>query len=96
VLAKAGAPWDDPGEEAEILKCCPYSSDAPRYGSWSEQAAVWERAASRSTRGGATPFSHVRLLRRLEPDRAMGAVILPTSSAAQYILIVQLLDPARR
>ena len=50
VLAKSGAPWDDPGEEAEVLKCCPYSSDAPRYGSWSEQAAVWERAASRSTR----------------------------------------------
>jgi hypothetical protein len=48
--ASSGAPWDDPSEEAEDLKCCPYPSDGPRYGSWSEQAAVWERAARRSAR----------------------------------------------
>ena len=38
--ACSGAPWDDASEEAEVLKCCPYSSDGPRYGAWSEQAAV--------------------------------------------------------
>ena len=48
VRAQTGASWDDPSEEAETLKCCPYPEDVPRYGSWSEQAAIWERAA----RGG--------------------------------------------
>jgi hypothetical protein len=49
--AISGTPWGDASEEAEVLKCCPYSSDGPRYASWSEQAAVWERAASRSKSG---------------------------------------------
>jgi hypothetical protein len=46
--ARSGAPWDDPGEVAEDLKCCPYINDVPRYGSWAEQAAIWERAATRA------------------------------------------------
>jgi len=48
--AKSGAPWDDPSDEAETLKCCPYPNDNPRYGSWLEQSAVWERAAQRGMR----------------------------------------------
>jgi hypothetical protein len=48
--ARAGsaAPWDEAGEEAENLRCCPYLSDCPQHGSWSEQAAVWERAAGKA------------------------------------------------
>jgi hypothetical protein len=48
--ARNGIAWDDPGEEAEVLKCCPYLTDRPRYGSWSEQAAVWARAARKAAR----------------------------------------------
>jgi len=48
--ADIGVPWEDAGEEDEVLKCCPYPSDGPRYGSWSEQAAVWERGARKSMR----------------------------------------------
>jgi multisubunit Na+/H+ antiporter MnhB subunit len=48
--AHRGSQWDVPGKAAEDLKCCPYPSDVPRFGSWSEQAAVWERAAQRSMR----------------------------------------------
>jgi hypothetical protein len=48
--ARMGAPWNDPSEEAETLKCCPYLSDAPRYSSWLEQAVVWERAAAKAKR----------------------------------------------
>jgi len=48
--AMSGAPWDDPSEEAETLKCCPYPTDTPRYDSWAEQSAVWERAAQRGVR----------------------------------------------
>ncbi len=48
--ARRGAPWDDPSEQAAVLKCCPYPSDAPRYGSWVEQAAIWDRAAERARR----------------------------------------------
>jgi hypothetical protein len=36
--ARNGIAWDDPSEEAEVLKCSPYLTDRPRYGSWSEQA----------------------------------------------------------
>jgi hypothetical protein len=46
--ARRGAPWDDPSEAADDLKCCPYINDVPPYGSWAEQAAVWERAAERA------------------------------------------------
>jgi hypothetical protein len=46
--ARNGVAWDDPSEEAEVLKCCPYLTDTPRYASWSEQAAVWARAASKA------------------------------------------------
>ena len=46
--ARSGASWDETGEEAENLKCCPYPNDCPQQGSWSEQAAVWERAAWKS------------------------------------------------
>ena len=48
--AKNGVAWDDSSEEAETLKCCPYPNDTPRYGSWSEQAAVWERASRKAAR----------------------------------------------
>jgi hypothetical protein len=48
--ARNGTAWDDPSEEAEVLKCCPYLTDRPRYGSWSEQAAVWARAARKAAR----------------------------------------------
>jgi hypothetical protein len=48
--ARNGIAWDDPSEEAEVLKCCPYLTDRPRYGSWSEQAAVWARAARKAAR----------------------------------------------
>ncbi len=47
-LARRGAPWDDPSEAADDLKCCPYINDVPPNGSWAEQAAVWERAAERA------------------------------------------------
>jgi hypothetical protein len=50
VRANSGAAWEGPSEEADDLKCCPYPSDCPQHGSWSEQAAVWERAARRSLR----------------------------------------------
>jgi hypothetical protein len=50
VRGNSGAAWEDPSEEADDLKCCPYPSDCPQHGSWSEQAAVWERAARRSLR----------------------------------------------
>jgi hypothetical protein len=46
--ARTGAPWDETGEEAENLKCCPYPNDCPQNGSWSEQAGVWERAAEKA------------------------------------------------
>ncbi len=46
--AANGDPWEDTSESAETLKICPYPSDAPRYGSWREQAAVWERAARKA------------------------------------------------
>jgi hypothetical protein len=46
--ARFGTPWNEPGEKAEALKSCPYPSDVPRHGSWSEQAAVWARAARKS------------------------------------------------
>jgi hypothetical protein len=46
--ARSGAPWDETGEEVDNLKCCPYPSDSPQHGSWSEQAAVWERAGRKS------------------------------------------------
>jgi hypothetical protein len=46
--ARGGAPWDETGDEVENLKCCPYPSKCPQHGSWSEQAAVWERAAWKS------------------------------------------------
>jgi hypothetical protein len=46
--ARSSAPWDDPSEAADDLKCCPYLNDVPRYGSWAEQAAIWERAAARA------------------------------------------------
>jgi hypothetical protein len=46
--ARRGAPWDDSSEAADDLKCCPYINDLPRYGSWAEQAAVWDRAAERA------------------------------------------------
>jgi hypothetical protein len=46
----SGAPWDDASDEAEVLKICPYPSDGPRYGSWLEQSAVWQRAARKSAR----------------------------------------------
>jgi hypothetical protein len=51
-LARAanGDLWDDSSETAETLKCSPYPGDTPRYGSWLEQAAVWERAARIATR----------------------------------------------
>jgi hypothetical protein len=48
--SRNGTAWDDPSEEAEVLKCCPYLTDMPRYGSWSEQAAVWARAARKAAR----------------------------------------------
>ena len=48
--ANRGAAWDDPCAEADILKCCPYPGDGPREGSWSEQSAVWARAARKSMR----------------------------------------------
>jgi hypothetical protein len=48
--AETGARWDDPSEEAENLKCCPYPNDLPAYGSWAEQAAIWERAAAKAIR----------------------------------------------
>ncbi len=47
-LARGGRAWDDPSEEADVLKICPYPSDGPRYGSWLEQGAVWQRAAAKS------------------------------------------------
>jgi hypothetical protein len=46
--AAEGVAWDEPGEDAEDLKICPYPSDVPRYGSWYEQQAVWLRAAKKS------------------------------------------------
>jgi hypothetical protein len=46
--ARRGAPWDDPSEAADDLKCCPYINDVPQHGSWAEQAAIWERAAERA------------------------------------------------
>jgi hypothetical protein len=46
--ANRGIPWDDVGQETEDLQCCPYPSDRPQNGSWTEQAAVWERAARKS------------------------------------------------
>jgi len=46
--ARSGAPWDETGEEAENLKCCPYPNDCPQNGSWFEQAGVWERAARKA------------------------------------------------
>jgi hypothetical protein len=49
--AKKGEPWDEPGEEAEILKICPYPSDQRHRDSWFEQAAIWERASDRAWRG---------------------------------------------
>jgi hypothetical protein len=48
--SKSGTPWDDSSEEAEVLRICPYPSDGPRFGSWSEQRDVWQRAAARSRR----------------------------------------------
>jgi hypothetical protein len=48
--SSSGAPWDDASDEAEVLKICPYPSDGPRYGSWLEQSAVWQRAARKSAR----------------------------------------------
>ena len=46
--ARSGAQWDEAGEEIESLKACPYPNDCPEHASWSEQAKVWERAASRT------------------------------------------------
>jgi hypothetical protein len=47
--AMSDAPWDDTSDEAQDLKCCPYPWDAPRYGNWMDQAAVWERAARKAS-----------------------------------------------
>jgi hypothetical protein len=44
------AAWGETGEDAETLRCCPYPSDSPQNGSWTEQAAVWDRAARKSLR----------------------------------------------
>ncbi len=45
---RCGAAWDETGEEAEMLRCGPYANDVPRYGSWDQQAAIWDRAADRA------------------------------------------------
>ena len=52
-----GVSWDDESEEAENLKVCPYPWDTPRTESWADQAAVWERAA---TKGRKTAERHAR------------------------------------
>ncbi len=46
--SRRDTPWDEPGERSEDLRCWPYPGDVPKYGSWSEQAEVWDRAARRS------------------------------------------------
>ncbi len=46
--AQRGADWDEKGEVAEDLRYGPYGNDPPRYGSWAEQAATWDRAADRA------------------------------------------------
>jgi hypothetical protein len=48
--AELGLGWNDPSEESENLRCCPYPNDVPRYGSWLEQAEVWARASARAAR----------------------------------------------
>jgi hypothetical protein len=48
--AARGVEWEVEGGVAEILRLCPYPDDPPAAHSWSEQAAVWERAAERSPR----------------------------------------------
>lgn len=57
---KSGVRWDDPAEDAETLRCCPYPSDVPKYGSWAEQAAIWERAA---VKGRQAAGRHARVSR---------------------------------
>ena len=56
--AKEGEPWDEPGEEAEVLKLCPYPSDQRHQDSWHEQTAIWERASARARAGAERHRSH--------------------------------------
>ena len=51
VWAFRGVPWGEEGEEAETLRACPFS-ETPRYPTWAEQAAVWDRAAAKARKAG--------------------------------------------
>ncbi len=56
--AKNGTPWDESGEDPEVLKLCPYPSDQRRHDSWLEQAAIWERASTRARRAAQKHLAH--------------------------------------
>ena len=48
--AARGVAWEIQGAEAAALRICPYPWDTPASPSWSDQAAVWDRAAERSAK----------------------------------------------
>jgi hypothetical protein len=56
--AKNGTPWDDSGEDSEVLQLCPYPSDQRRHDSRPEQAAIWERASARARKSAQRHLSH--------------------------------------
>ena len=56
--AKNGTPWDESGEDPEVLKLCPYPSDQRRHDSWLEQAAIWECASTRARRAAQKHLAH--------------------------------------
>jgi predicted membrane channel-forming protein YqfA (hemolysin III family) len=56
--AKNGTPWEDSGEDSEVLQLCPYPSDQRRHDSWLEQARIWERASSRARKSAQRHLSH--------------------------------------
>jgi hypothetical protein len=57
--AKNGTPWDDSGEDSEVLKLCPYPSDQRSHDSWLEQAGIWERASARARWAARRHVSHL-------------------------------------
>ncbi len=104
--AKHNAPWDDPSEEAETLKCCPYPSDTPPYGSWSDQAAVWKARLAKRPR----PLSAMRvwstnlMVNRATPQRPRfdagrrqnEAPVWPSNPRAEYEIGLSLIRSSFR
>lgn len=52
-LASKGIPWNQEGEDREVLRLCPHQLQEPEHGSWSEQAEGWEQAADMANRASA-------------------------------------------